>query len=183
MSQILSSIRFDFPTNQRIQKSVSVYQDGYQKTEFILGAGNSDKRIDLAPIDNADDLGLLFIMSSLYPLSGSTPQITYKLHSSGNSAIDLDCAQLFCGEGQLSTLSAIPDVMYFSNAFDSDVTITILLARNVESSFSSNSSNSSNSSESSAVSSSMSSESSISSDSLSSVSSESSTSSESSISI
>jgi hypothetical protein len=165
MSQILSSIRLDFPTKQSIQKSSSVYQDGYQKTEFTLNAGDSSKEVDLAPIDNADDLGLLFIMSNSYPLNGSTPQITYKIHSTGNSAIDLDCAQLFCGEGQLSTLSAVPDKLYFSNTSISDVNITILLARNVESSFSSNSSNSSNSSESSAISSSTSSESSESSES------------------
>jgi hypothetical protein len=98
--------------------------EAYEKIQIAITAGE-DMEVNLQP--EGDEMADFLLIKPSSP----GPELTYKVNDDTATAISLDSPHLFIGKGAVSILDPAPKKLFFHNGLDSDVTIDILLGRNV----------------------------------------------------
>jgi hypothetical protein len=100
------------------QNNVAV--EAYDVIEVAIAPSAADVEVNIQP-GPTGAAKVVMIKTSSYP-SG----LLYKVHASTNPAINLENAHLYLGAGQIGSMGAVPDKLFFSNgATASQITIIV----------------------------------------------------------
>ena len=117
----------------KISTPLEMKIDAYDKVDLILAAGEKDKQVDVQP-SLAEQVG--FLMINLKDVNqynpNGTPKVTYKINKNDADPVNLDAPQVFIGNGAVGLLELeSPTKLFFSNELDEEVSVQILVGRNV----------------------------------------------------
>ena len=106
--------------NLTILEQNNIAVEAYDVIQIAIAPSAADVEVNIQP-GPTGAAKVLMIKASSYA-SG----ISYKVHLSTNPAIDLENAHLYLGEGQIGSMGAVPDKLFFSNgATASQITIVV----------------------------------------------------------
>ena len=122
-SKINLALKVNVVSGPSIFVSKEITVEAYDKIEVTIGAGESDKPVEIQPgLSNQ-------VQMFLIKPSKCGNDLTYKVHEVNATPIVLDQEQLFLGQGALGLLGTELDKLFFTNNLDEEVTIEILVGR------------------------------------------------------
>ena len=127
MSEVINiTVSAKVKNGPSISFSNSLNVDAYDKLDILVASGGTPKTIQLLP-SGTTSVHFLLIKSSQY-----SDQLSYTVNGAG-SKILIDTPQSFIGLGSLAALddSSDPETLVFTNDLAEDVSIQILVGRNV----------------------------------------------------
>lgn len=111
----------------RISASLNKEVEAYDKIEVTVGAGESEKVVDVQPSAAGQ---VEFLMISLTDSKQYGTDVTYKVNDTGGAAVELDAPQVLIGKGAVGLLDlAAPTKLFFSNSLGEDISVQILVGR------------------------------------------------------
>lgn len=122
-STISLSLKVNVTAGPALLVSKAITVEAYDKISVLVAAGATDIAVDIQP-GLSSQVELLCIISSEYG-----KDLKYNVHDTAATAIALDQAQLFLGQGAVGLLGTALDKLFFTNNLTKDASIEILVGR------------------------------------------------------
>ena len=100
--------------------------DAYDLIDVDVPAGAEEFVVEVQPAADTTQVRFLLISASQYD-----PALTYRVNDEANPSHELDQALILTGAGAIGLLGFVPESLLFTNDTDSDITVQILVGRNV----------------------------------------------------
>ena len=128
-TRVNSPIEINVEGGPNFSENITYYAEAYDVIEVSLAPAAADVEILLQP-GLAAMVYLFGIKMNAYTQAvPGTYDVSFKVHSAANPAIQIESAILLPGIGAVSVLGAQPDKIFLSNAGATTKNVTIIIAR------------------------------------------------------